>query len=462
MGRDTNLSVSLMRTKLFFAFIFIILLALLSNIIFERLIMKDFDVFVKGTKEDHIYWLLASVEGSYNDGTWKHDTLHETLHWGLMLGFESYIEDASGSRILSSTDVIFSMDSYMLHRMNSFLKLPSGKGDFLWYPLYVEGREIGKLYLRPLERLGAIPLKEEIFRKRGKEFLVISFLIAGGGALFISVFFTVFISTPVRRLTSAAEKIARGEFTIQTPKLHRKYKDEIDRLTETFTFMAEALKREDLLRKHLTSNITHELRTPLTIIKGNLEAVEDGVISDPNEVIKDITSEIQRMISLVEGIEDITRAEASFFKRGDIEEIDLSDFVKSIAGGMRKLIEDKGLFLKTDGPPITVKTYPEKLHIIVKNLLTNAFKYTDKGGITIQWGKHNHNNTEGFYLYVEDTGKGIESDNLSKIFERFYKDKGSSGKGLGLAIAKELTQVMEGKIDVESTPGKGSKFTVIF
>src|SRR5512139_242248 len=114
-----------MRTKLFFAFILIILLALLSNIVFEKLIMKDFDVFVNGTREDHIYWLLASVEGSYKNGTWKHDTLHETLHWGLMLGFESYIDHDSGSIILSSTDVVFSMDSYMLHRMNSFLRLPS-------------------------------------------------------------------------------------------------------------------------------------------------------------------------------------------------------------------------------------------------------------------------------------------------------------------------------------------------
>jgi two-component system sensor histidine kinase BaeS len=451
-----------MRTKLFFAFILIILLALLSNIVFEKLIMKDFEVFVRGTKEDRIYWILASVEGSYKNGTWNHDTLHDTLHWGLMLGFESYIEDDSGGRILSSTDVVFSMDSYMLHRMHSFLRLPSGKGDFIWYPLYVEDREIGKLYVRPLERIGPIPLKEEIFRKRGREFLVISFLIAGAGALFLSGLFSVFLSTPVRRLTFAAEKIARGEFTFKKPAMHRKYKDEIDKLTETFAYMAEALKREDLLRKHLTSNIAHELRTPLTIIKGNLEAAEDGVISDPNEVIKNISSEVYRMISLVEGIEDITRAEASFFKKGAIEEVNLGEFVRSVAGGMRKLIEEKGLFLETDGPSIIVKTYPDKLHIILNNLLTNSFKYTGSGGITINWDKKKHDHADGFFISVEDTGKGIEPENLSKIFERFFKDGESSGKGLGLAIVKELAEVMGGTVEVESTPDKGAKFTVIF
>jgi two-component system sensor histidine kinase BaeS len=451
-----------MRTKLFLAFILIILLALLSNIVFEKLIMKDFEVFVRGTNEDHIYWILASVEGSYKNGTWNHESLHEALHWGLMLGFETYIEDNSGDRILSSTDAVFSMDSYMLHRMNSFLKLPSGKGSFTWYPLYVEGQEIGKLYVRSLERIGPIPMKEEIFRKRGREFLVISFLIAGAGALFLSVLFTAFLSTPVRRLTFAAEKIARGEFTFEKPGLHRKYKDEIDRLTETFAYMAEALKREDLLRKHLTSNITHELRTPLTIIKGNLEAVEDGVISDPNEVIKNISSEVYRMISLVEGIEDITRAEASFFKKGDLEDINIGEFIRSVVGGMRKLIEEKGLYLKTDGPSIIVKAYPDKLHIILNNLLTNAFKYTSSGGITISWDKTKHERTDGFFISVEDTGKGIEPENISKVFERFYKDKESSGKGLGLAIVKELVEVMGGTVTMASTPDKGSKFTVVF
>jgi two-component system sensor histidine kinase BaeS len=455
-----------MRTKLFFAFILIILLALLSNVVFERLIIRDFNEFIKGTKEDHIYWIMASIEGSFSNNQWDRALLTEALHWGMMLGFETYVEDNSGSRILSSTDVLSSMNPNMLNRMSSLLKLPDGVGEFTWYPLYIEGKEIGRLYIRPLERRGLIPLKEEIFRKRGKEFLIISFLIAVGGALFLAVLFAIFISTPIRRLTVAAEKIAKGEFSIEEPVRRKRrffrYKDEIDRLTETFNYMAEALKREDALRKHLTSNIAHELRTPLTIIRGNLEAIEDGVISDPNTAIENIKSEIQRIISLVEGIEDVTSAEASFFKRGTLEEINLKGFIESITDGIRKLIEEKGLFIKTEGPSITVKTYPEKLHIILKNLLTNAYKFTSKGGITVNWDKYKHDGTAGFYISVEDTGKGITKEELSKVFERFYKDVESGGMGLGLAIVKELTEVIGGKIEVESTPNKGSRFTVIF
>jgi two-component system sensor histidine kinase BaeS len=451
-----------MRTKLFLAFIFIILLALLSNIVFERLILEDFNHFVRGTEEDHIYWIMASVEGSYRDGIWDTQLLGEALHWSLMLGFESYVEDSSGTNILSSTRIYSYMNPNMLNRMNSILKLPSGIGEFRWYPLYVGGEEIGKLHVRPLERLGLMPMREEVFRKRGREFLVTSFLIAGGGALFLSVLFTIFISYPIRRLTGAAEKIAKGDFSVQGPQAHKRLKDEIDRLTETFNYMAEALRREDSLRKHLTSNIAHELRTPLTVIKGNLEAIEDGILSDPDTVIKNISSEIERIITLVEGIEDITQAEASFFKKGNLEEINLKEFVESIVEGVKNLIEDKNLYLKLDGPSMLIKTYPEKLHIILKNLLTNAYKFTDTGGITVNWGKYYHESNDGFYLIVKDTGKGVAESELVKIFERFYKRENSGGQGLGLAIVKELVEVMGGGIEVESTLNKGTKFTLSF
>ena len=451
-----------MRTKLFLAFIFIISLAVLSNIVFEKLVISDFNDFIRGTEEDHAYWIMASVEGSYKHGRWDRTSLSEALHWGLMLGLEAYLEDDAGRKILSSTDVYTEMSPNMLNRMKSLLKLPSGVGEFTWYPLYVKGEEIGKLYVRPVERLGLIPQREEIFRKRGREFLLISFLIAGGGALFLSGLFTMYLSNPLRRLTASAERIAQGDFSVQVPKVHKRLKDEIDLLTETFNYMAEALRREDSLRKHLTSNIAHELRTPLTVIKGNLEAIEDGILSDPNAVIKNISSEIERIISLVEGIEDITRAEASFFQKGSMEEIDLKEFVENIADGFRKMMDDKNLYIAVEGSPLAVNTYPEKLHIILKNLISNAYKFTELGGITIRWGKGPGESDSSFYLSVEDTGKGMNEDEIPKVFNRFYKGKDSGGQGLGLAIVKELVEVVGGKIGIESIPGKGTKFTLVF
>ena len=451
-----------MRTKLFLAFLFVIILAFISNIVFERLIIRDFEDFLSGTEEDSIYWIMASLEGSYRDDTWNRLKLYETLHWGLMLGLESYVVDAEENQVLSSAEVLFHMDSGMRKRMDAFLKLPSGKGEYTWYPLYVDGKEIGKVYLRPLERIGMTPLKEEIFRRRGKEFLIISFLIAGGGALILFVLFTIFLSNPIRRLTVSAERIASGDFSVHEPVRHTRVRDEIDRLAETFNYMAEALRREDALRKHLTSNIAHELRTPLTIIKGNLEAVEDGVITDSQAVISDIRTEIERIVSLVEGIEDITHAEASFFKKGIPEEINLQEFIESVASGIKEMIREKGLYLKTEGPPIVVKSYPDKLHIILKNLLANAYKFCETGGITVTWGHGKKEESGSFYVAVDDTGIGIAQEKTSVIFDRFVKSKRSTGQGLGLSIVKELTDVMGGSIEVQSKEKKGTRFTVTF
>jgi signal transduction histidine kinase len=454
-----------MRTKLFLAFLLIICFAIVSNIVFERLIIGDFNDFIEGMQEDSIYWIMASVEGSYKEGGWNIPLLSDALHWGLMLGFQVNVEGVTGEHVLSSSDALSSIEPGMLRRMSPLFDLSAGTGEYTWYPLYIEGEEIGRLNIRPLQRLGTIPVKEQIFRRRGRGFLVITFMIAGGGALFLALIFTIFLSRPVRRLTVAAERIAEGDFSGEGLDYHRPLllkKDEIDRLSDSFRYMVEALRREDTLRKHLASNVAHELRTPLTIIKGNLEAVEDGIISDPHAVIRTVRTEIERIISLVEGIEDLSNAEASFFQRGESEEIDLGEFIESIVESMRKMFKEKGLYLKTGGGPLVVRTFPEKLHIILKNFLTNSYKFTQRGGVTIRWGKGDEAGETGFYVTVEDTGRGIAGEDISKVFQRFYKAQDSNGTGLGLAIAKELTEVMGGRVKVESDPEKRTRFTVIF
>ncbi|KJR43063.1 integral membrane sensor signal transduction histidine kinase [Candidatus Magnetoovum chiemensis] len=451
-----------MRSKLFISFILVILLSLIANLTFKHLIMNDIEDFINGEEEDHIYWVLASVEGSYIDNRWDLGLLHHALHWGIMLGVETIVKDKNGNDALSSKEVLLSLNKNMYERMAALFKLPSGVGEFRWYPLFMKGDEIGKLYVRQLNRTGAATLKRDLLKHRGQLFLFTSLLIAGGSSLLLAVLSVLFISAPVRRLMKEAEKIARGDlFAVEAKKKPRRSsKDEISRLTYTFHYMAEVLKRESKLRKHLTSNITHELRTPLTIIKGNIEAVEDGVLSDPNTALNNIKTEISRIITLMEAIEDITRAEESFFKKEQADEVNLKEFIDSILLGMRRnMFDAKSLFIRTYGRNITVATQPEKLHIILTNLLTNAYKFTDKGGVTVSWSS---NREGGFTISVQDTGRGISQKELSRIFQRFYKGADSNGKGLGLAIVKELVDIMDGTIDVDSVINKGSKFTISF
>ncbi len=448
-----------MRTKLFLAFLSVIFIALISNFIFRWLIIKDFEDYVRGTKEDQFYWVLASVEGSYLNGEWDRRSLADSIHWAMMLGFDVRIEDKDGVEIMSSEDVVDSLSPAMRRRMEALVHIHSAEGEFEPYPLYIEGKEVGTLYVRALSREGLIKEKELIFKKRGKDFLTISFLIAGGGALFLAVFFSLFLSRPIKRLKSAAAAVAKSDFSVRVKT--RSKKDEIGKLSDSFNYMAEALQREEALRRHLTSNIAHELRTPLTVMKANVEAVIDGVIENRHEGLENIRGEVERLIKLVEGIEDFTKAEASFFSKGDYARVNLREFLDGIAYVMQPLFSEKGLELKVAGrSDINVITDTDKLDRIIKNIISNSLKYTEKGGVWVDYGTEGR----GFFIEVRDSGAGIPAGELPMIFERFYRGENSSasgeGIGLGLAIVKELIDAMGGRVDVKSSVGEGTTFRV--
>jgi len=451
-----------MRTKLFLAFLLVIFIALISNLIFEWLIMKDFDEYIKGRQEDHLYWMLASIEGSYQNGRWNMDSLSEAVHWGMMLGFDIEVRDRDGREVTDSHKVMATLPPPMKRRMESIIAIYNTEGDFEKYPLYIEGREVGTLYIRALKMEGPIRIKEAIFKERGKNFLIISFLIAGLGAIAIAVFLSLYLSRPIKRLKSAAEKVARGDFGARVVQHNTRgflAKDEIAMLSDSFNYMAEALEKEESLRRHLTSNIAHELRTPLSIMKAHVEAITDGVITDISGGIENLRGEIDKLTRLIEGIEDLTKAEASFFSRGENRMINLRDLLKGIEYAMGPMFQAKGLgFSLTDRGEINVATDADKLDRIIKNILSNALKFTVSGGVVVDYGRQGG----GFYVEIKDTGIGIPEDDIPRIFTKFYRgrDASDNGIGIGLAIVKELVSIMGGTIEVSSIVGEGSTFRV--
>lgn len=444
-----------MKTKIFLAFIVVILAAVLSNFIFEWLIIKDFDNYVNGVKEDQFYWILASVEGSYSDGKWDTKALSESIHWAMMLGLDIKVFNANGQEIISSHEVMGSLSDTMKRRMEGLFHIHKTEGKYEAYPLYIKGKQIGMLFSRPFEK-DALKEKESIFRRRAKNFILVSFLIAGGGSLVIALFFSQYLSKPITRLKTAADRIASGDFNV---RIIEKADDEVGKLSESFNIMAESLKKEEELRKHLMSNIAHELRTPLTIMKTHVEAMEDGIIKDVSKGIENIKNEINRLTKLVKGIEDITTAEASFFVRGETAEINLGEFLSGLAKEMSPSFKEKGLDINiSKKDDLIIITDIEKLDKIIRNIISNSLKFTEKGGVWIDYGITGNN----FFVEIKDSGKGIPESEIPLIFNRFYRIEGSrtAGLGLGLAIVKELVDIMGGRVEVESNINQGSKFTV--
>lgn len=443
-----------MKTKIFIAFLIVILTALLSNFVFEWLIMRDFENYVSGVKEDHLYWITTSAESSYDGREWNRDILAETIHWAMMMGLDTKINDLSGKEIISSLHMMESLPQVMKKRMEGLFHVDKTQGIFEEYPLYSRGNRIGTLYWRPFLKK-EIAEKEAKFKKRTRDFLIMSFLIAGIGSLLIALLFSQYLSKPVTNLKNAAEKIAKGDFSVRTvSKTH----DEVGKLSEVFNRMAESLQKEDQLRKQLMSNIAHELRTPLTIMKTHVEAIADGIVTDQEKGLKNINEEIGKLTKLIKGIEDITTAEASFFTRSE-EKVNLKELLSGIMVDLQPLFDEKKLVIKIlDDKDIVVVTDVEKLERMIRNILSNALKFTEKGSVSIHYGT----DKKVFFIEIKDTGKGIPEKEILHIFDRFYKvDKSAhQGLGLGLAIVKELINVMNGEIKVRSTVHEGTSFTI--
>jgi two-component system phosphate regulon sensor histidine kinase PhoR len=222
------------------------------------------------------------------------------------------------------------------------------------------------------------------------------------------------------------------------------------------------VKRLEEVKREFVVNASHELRTPLTAIRGFLELLESEVEGESRRWVEVVRRNTERMTAIVEDLLRLSRLEAKGVELS-IESVDISRILSDAVELFSGRADEKGLALRlsvAEGlPPLTADPY--LLEQLVVNLVDNALKYTESGGIEISCG------LDGRWLriVVSDTGIGIPEEHLSRIFERFYVvDKSRSrkmgGTGLGLAIVKHIVQLHGGTIAVESTVGTGTRFVV--
>lgn len=448
-----------MKNKLFIAFSGIILIGLISNMVFALLIYRDFLAYSDSLREDQLGWVRASIETGYSHGGWNRQVLIDALHWGLMLGFYLKVYDENGKELLNSEDILSHLHPGMKKRMEETIDLNRFNGKERIFELHgpeghgaANGAVVGRLAVRSLSPWGVARLKEEAFKSKLIFFLGGSIAFVTISSLLIAYLLSTLISRPFIKLREATERLKDGDLSA---RINIQGEDEVASLGDSFNRMAERLQKEDELRRHLTSQLTHELRTPLTIISTSIAALKDDII-EPSKAIKNIEPEIERLQRLIEGMEEIARAESSLFTTVKPAEIELYEFIKDTAKPLEQEFDRKGLYLKIDGEPIKLRTDPDKLSIIIRNLLQNSLRFTDRGGVTI----FIKNEDGGAAITISDTGRGIEPSRLPFIFKRFYKDEGSPGLGIGLSIVDGLVRLLGGNIKVESIPQKGTTFRI--
>lgn len=263
-------------------------------------------------------------------------------------------------------------------------------------------------------------------------------------------------TAPVEDLMAALGQIADGSYAT---RVQERGPREVRPLTRAFNAMAERLERQDAQRRSLLMDISHELRTPLAVLQGTLEGMLDGVYPRDDAHLSVILEETQVLARLIEDLRTLTLAEGLELKLARAP-TDLAEVAKDALASFRSQAEAAGVTLNLEAepglPPAEVD--PERIRQVLNNLLSNALRYTPRGGTV--WVRCAAGDLGQVVLSVEDTGTGIRAEDLPRVFDRFYKSKDSRGSGLGLAIAKSLVRAHGGEISAESAAGAGTTIRV--
>jgi signal transduction histidine kinase len=280
----------------------------------------------------------------------------------------------------------------------------------------------------------------------------------------------VLITRQIHELHEAAERLAEGDLQ---SRVSVEGTDEVADLAQSFNRMSGELESSfekqralEQGRRDLIAAVSHDLRTPLASIRGMIEAINDGVVTDVASVQRYLTliqHETEHLGELIEDLFELARIEG-----GNLElrlaSVPLPELVTETVEGMRIQAREKGIELRAscadDLPPLALDG-PRMQRVLV-NLIQNAVRHTPPGGhVEVQVGRSNGH----VELAVEDTGEGIAPEDRDRVFEQFYRgersrNRGSGGAGLGLAIARGIVEAHRGTIRVESEPGRGSRFVV--
>ena len=239
----------------------------------------------------------------------------------------------------------------------------------------------------------------------------------------------------------------------------QKYKDTEDCLNEAL----RKARHSDELKSIFLANMSHEIRTPLNAIVGFSSLLAHGDSDLTKDDIIEFTSLIEKnsqlLMVLISDILDLSKIESNTMEFNFCN-ISLHQVLNEI-GSAQRMNMKKGVELLLDlpGQEITISTDPTRLSQVINNLVNNAIKFTSEGNICIGYRPATSNRVK---IFVEDTGTGMAKEVIEHIFDRFYKgDAFKQGTGLGLAICRTIAERFKGKIEVASTPGKGTRFTII-
>lgn len=294
---------------------------------------------------------------------------------------------------------------------------------------------------------------------------VIGLVIVGASGLF-AFLVSPRIVKPIAGIATAADAMGRGNYTITLPEKRR---DEIGELGRDMNQLATTLQRSEQMRRRWLADTSHELRTPLAIIKGEIEAMLDGIRSFDHANLLSLKQEADHLHKLVDDLTDLSNADIGSL-RYQMQNLDFSALLEHNREHIDLLTEDANLRvslnLATDPAHLRVYADQQRLQQLLDNLVTNSCKYTDAGGMMqVSLKPVNDGDQSWVELIIEDTAPTVSAEHLPHLFDYLYRVESSrnrqtGGAGLGLAIAARIVAAHNGVISALPSDLGGLKVVV--
>jgi signal transduction histidine kinase len=359
------------------------------------------------------------------------------------------VADAAGTVVAAPVDEA----AEMMAAMHGVALVDTPRGAPVTAPVVVAGEQVGTVALRfPSSHL---PTPEREVRDALARTVAAGGLFAVAAAVGVAVFVARRVTGPVTALTAAAARLEAGERDVTVGMADAP--GELGALAAAFDRMSAAVAREDELRRRLLHDVAHEVRTPLTILRATTEGLLDGDLPADQPTLAGLHDEVLRLTRIVGDVEALAAAEAAGLSLAT-EPLDLADLVAAAADLARPAAADAGLTLEANLGAASTTGDAARLRQVVVNLLANALRYTPPGGtVTVATGCDGN----GAWVEVADTGPGLSDEDLTRLFDRFYRGRaaeGTSGSGIGLAVAAELAAAHGGSVTAANRPGGGAVF----
>ncbi|MDB6089180.1 MAG: baeS [Gammaproteobacteria bacterium] len=317
-------------------------------------------------------------------------------------------------------------------------------------PVMVKGKVVGWLVVLPFQRVttgAAIHLQDR---------QLVSVWIIGLGAVLLAALAAVLLThrllRPIRRIAQATHRLAAGQYAT---RLRAASQDEIGRLANDFNRLAFALERNERMRRAFMADVSHELRTPLTVLRGELEAYEDGVRLLTPESVTSLQTEVTTLSKLVNDLYELSLADigALAYRMADV---DIAAVLRLRLRGFHERLAERSIRVESDihEAELIVNADATRIQQLFSNLMENSIRYTNAGG---RWRVACHREDTRVLIDLQDSEPGVPAELLTRLFERFYRvdasrNRQSGGAGLGLAICKSIVEAHGGTITARESP----------